>query len=129
MRPSSSAGTIRTVIGPGIGLWRGLICCEMTGGVALICFGVERDAEEGELAADLLAHRDGVFADASGEDERVEAVEDGGVAGDGLGDGPAEDGDGLGSEGLIWLWRSPDLLWRSPDLHFDLPQRFDLPRR
>ena len=67
------------------------------GGVALIGFGVERDAEEGELAADLLADRDGVLADASGEDERVEAAEDGGVAGDGLGDGAAEDGDGLGT--------------------------------
>ncbi len=87
MRPSSSAGMIWTVIGAGL--------LRDGGGVALIGFRVECDAEEGELAAGLFADHGGVLADAAGEDERVEAAEDGGVAGDGFGDGSAEDGDGL----------------------------------
>jgi hypothetical protein len=67
------------------------------GGVALIGFRVECDAEEGELAADLFADQSGVLADAAGEDEHIEAAENGGVTGDGFGDGAAEDGDGLTS--------------------------------
>lgn len=64
-------------------------------GVALVGFAVERDAEEGELTADLLAYERGVLANTAGEDERVEAAENGSIAGDGLCDRTAEDGDGL----------------------------------
>jgi hypothetical protein len=65
------------------------------GGVALIGFVVDGDPEEGELARDLFADEGGVLADASGEDEAVDAAEDCGVAGDGFGYGAAEDGNGL----------------------------------
>ena len=64
------------------------------GDVALIGFAVEGYAEECELARDLFADECGMFADASGEDQTVEAAEDGGVAGNSFGDSPAEDGDG-----------------------------------
>src|SRR4051812_24166829 len=65
------------------------------GGVALVGFRVDGQPEEGELAAYLFADAGGVLADAAGEDERVEAAEDCRVARDSLGDGAAEDGNGL----------------------------------
>ena len=54
------------------------------GGVALVGFAIECNAEEGELMADLLAYECGVLTNAASEDERVEAAENGSVAGDGL---------------------------------------------
>src|SRR6185437_1178849 len=69
------------------------------GGVAMVRLSVDCNAEESELPADLLAHEDGVLADAASEDERVEPAEDRGVAGGGLRDGTAEDGDGLTCRG------------------------------
>src|ERR1700679_4215996 len=63
--------------------WDGADLLRDDGAVALICFRVERDSQKGELAADLFAHRNGMLADASGEDERVEAAGDGGGGGHG----------------------------------------------
>ncbi|MDQ1452856.1 MAG: hypothetical protein QOK38_2722 [Acidobacteriaceae bacterium] len=65
------------------------------GRVAPICIGVERQPKKAELAADMFADQRGVLPDASGEDETIETAEDGGIAGDGLRDAAAEDGDGL----------------------------------
>lgn len=65
------------------------------GGIALICFGVDGQPKEAELAADLLADEGGVLPDASSEDETVEPAKDGGIAGYSLCDAAAKDGDGL----------------------------------
>jgi hypothetical protein len=69
------------------------------GGVAMVRLAVDRNAEESELPADLLAHGGRVLADAASKDERVEPVEDRSVTGGGLRDGAAEDGDGLTCRG------------------------------
>ena len=73
----------------------GLVWLREHGGVVLVGFAVECNAEEGEVPADLLAYDSGVLTNTPSEDERVEAAENGSVAGDGLCDRTAKDGDGL----------------------------------
>ena len=50
----------------------------MRGPAVLVGLGVELHAEPRRVAADALADRGGVLADAAGEDERVEPAERGG---------------------------------------------------
>ncbi len=66
------------------------------GGVGGVFLGVEVEVEEGEVGADLGADVGGVFADAAGEDEGVEAVHGGGERGDEFAGLVAEEVDGVG---------------------------------